>query len=811
MIGRTVSHYEIVAKLGEGGMGEVYLARDTQLERKVALKVLSTDLLEDPERLRRLKREARSLAALDHPNIVPVHSFESADGLDFLTMAFIDGRPLDELIPESGFEASELLDIAVPLADALRAAHQQGIVHRDLKPANVMIDREGRPRVLDFGLAKREPTLGANLGQGSTLGPSELMTRAGMIVGTFPYMSPEQAEGREVDARSDLFSFGVMLYEMACGKRPFQGDTAISLISSILRDSQRPMREVKPALPSRLDAILARCLEKEPDRRYSSAAALKADLEALRQQVAHGRALPPVADGPTIVLPAEPATHLAVRVRRRSAFWLAAAVAVAAVGVGTWKLWPSSRATRVLAVLPFENTSGDSENDYLCDGVAESLIGQTSKLPTIRVRPLSAALDARKRKLAPREAGRQLGADLVLAGALNRKEERLKITAELLDVDSGARLWSRSYDREATKLLDLETEIAGAILDTGLRVELSTEQRRELIRSPTTSGEAYDLYLQARHLQRRGTEDDYLEARELLQRGVARDPQFAQAYLMLAGIHAAMAIDGYLRPTDGWAQANRYLRQALALDPALPDAPAIRHGMACFFDWDWGGAARERELMMHSPIGAFDPDLLRTYSFELIALGRTQEALEMARRARELDPLSTGLAMLEADYLVRAGQLDAAVALYQRTIQVEPDNPEQYFGLAEALVEKGRFDLAIEARRKAHEVAGDEEMTKVFAVAHGEGGYRQADRAWIGAQLLMLEARATWGYVSPLDFARAHAQLGHKEKAFEFIEKAFADRAPGLVFLNSDRAWDSIRDDPRFASAVARVGLPPRT
>jgi TolB-like protein/Tfp pilus assembly protein PilF/predicted Ser/Thr protein kinase len=815
LIGTTCSHYEITAKLGEGGMGQVYLARDTQLERKVALKVLPADLAENPERLKRLKREARSLAALDHPNIVPVYSFENVDGLQFLTMAFIEGESLEEKIPTEGFPLERLLDLAVPLADALRAAHEHGIVHRDLKPANVMVDHDGRLRVLDFGLAKRDLGISGDLGEAPTRGMTDQMTQEGTILGTYPYMSPEQAEGRAVDPRSDLFSFGVMLYEMACGHRPFKGNTGISLISSILRDPHRSITEEKPDLPTRLGKILDRCLEKDPDQRYPTAEFLRDDLDELRRTVAAGTTQAPALADPlspelaTGIDSAQTAPPVGLVITRRHVLRLGVAIGVLAVaGVAIWRPWITTEKVQSLAVLPFENSLQDEETEYLCDGIAESLIRQVSRLPTVRVSPLSAVLNYKGQTVDPGDVGRQLDVDTVLAGSLSHRDGRLKVTARLLDSSSGAELWTNTYDRAATELLDVQDEIAGAILQDGFGVESITKEQLDLVRPPTIDGEAYDLYLQARYLTRRGTEDEYLQARELLQRALVRDPGFAHAYLMLAGIHAAMVIDGYLRPTDGWAQANRFMRQALTLDPDVPDVHAITHSIAFFFDWDWEGAERERQLAMQTPVGEFDPDLWRVYSFYLLALDRPTEALELARRSRELDPLSIGLAMLEADYLVRVGQLDDAVALYRRTIEVEPDNPEQYFGLAEALYQQGRFDEAIEARRQAHQVAGDDVMAEKFAAASGEEGYNGADRAWVQVQLLWIEAREPWGYVSPLDFARAYSQLGEEEKAFEYLDKAFVDRSPGLVFLNIDRAWDNIREDPRFSGAVKRVGLP---
>jgi serine/threonine-protein kinase len=485
---------------------------------------------------------------------VPVCSFESAEGLDFLTMAFIAGRPLDELIPAGGFETAKLLEIAVPLADALRAAHQQGIVHRDLKPANVMLDRDGRPRVLDFGLAKRETTLGANLGQGSTLGPSELMTRAGIILGTFPYMSPEQAEGKPVDARSDLFSFGVMLYEMACGQRPFRGDTAISLISSILRDLQRPARETKPALPARLDATLARCLEKDPNQRYASAADLKMDLEALRQEIAHGRAQLPEVSWPTTVLPAEPAPYLFLRVRRRGAIWLAAAVALAAMGVVATRnrrsdltaLPPTDLAATPanpsIAVLPFADLSPTGDQEYLADGIAEELIDRLGRVSRLRVAARTSAFSFEGRNVDVSEIGRRLGVAYLLEGSVRPASERLRINVRLIRAADSMLLWSGRWERPPEEVLAVQDLIAADVLQV-LEVAIPPSAQGQSQVDPR----AYALFLQSRHAARQQTPESFDEKSQLLRRAVAIDRRFVAAWAQLARYYAGDASLG-LRP-----------------------------------------------------------------------------------------------------------------------------------------------------------------------------------------------------------------------------------------------------------------------
>ena len=358
-----------------------------------------------------------------------------------------------------------------------------------------------------------------------------------------------------------------------------------------------------------------------------------------------------------------------------------------------------------------------------------------STLRSFRVRPLGVVLPFKGSSSDPQAAGRQLGVDTVLAGTLERQVERLRISARLIDVASGRQLWSNTYDRDAAMLLDVQDEIASAMMNDGLRVRLTSDERELLVRHPTTDAEAYDLYLQARHSQRLATEEDYLYSRSLLEKAVVLDPKFALAYMSLSGNYAMMVVDGLERPTDAWPQVSRYLRQALEIDPSLPEAFVIEHARVFLFDWDWAAAETARRRFLASPVGDFDPQFSRALAVELWALGRTQEALRLARRTRELDTRSPYLAVLEADYLLRDDQFDAAIALYEYAIRLDPENSNALFGLAEAKMRQGRFDEAIEARRRAHTSAGDDRLAPLFATAKGEAGYRQIDEAWVRLQL----------------------------------------------------------------------------
>jgi serine/threonine-protein kinase len=382
------------------------------------------------------------------------------------------------------------------------------------------------------------------------------------------------------------------------------------------------------------------------------------------------------------------------------------------------------------------------------------------------------------------------------------------VSAELVDVVTGAQLWSDRYDRAPADLFAMEDEIASAIVDDAIRLRLTADERRQLVQHPTENAAAFNRYVRAMSHIARETEEDYLSARRLLQQAIDMDPKFAAAYRALGTTYAVMAIDGYERPTDAWPLANRYVGDALSLDPDSADAHAEAASAAFFFNWDWAGAEREWKAAMQSGGNQVEPDLLLAGSLKRWALGRPHEALALAREARRRDPLTLGFKVREADLLVETGQLDAAAALYGECIRTEPRDPRAYFGLAEANQLQGRFDEAIDARRRGHAEAGDESMSDLFLAARGEEGYRTMEQASARAQLAGLEQRAAAAYASPLDFARLHAVLGHSTEVFRLMEASFVDRAPGLVFLNVDRAWRTVRGDSRFALAVRRVGLP---
>jgi TolB-like protein len=786
----------------------VYRARDLKLGREVALKVLARSAARDPAYLQRFEEEARLASVLNHPNIVTIYGVGEEGDIAYIAMELVRGRTLRELLAGRALRVGEVLDLAAPFADALAAAHASDIMHRDLKPENVMVTTEGLVKVLDFGLAKHPRRIDSLDHADAYVATRAALTQDGMILGTVGYMSPEQAAGRPAGLASDQFSFGVILYEMLCGRRPFERDTAVETLSAIIREQPPAIQTVNTGVTFPIQQIVERCLAKRPGDRYAESRQLAIELREIRDRwdrVSESQVL-------TAALPASrtvsDAATPAIGFTRRRALWVAGgALTTVAAGLGVWRFWSGDTGIRKLAVLPFVNAAHDEDAEYLCDGITASLIQQISRLPSLTVMAPSTVFNFKGKTIDSRAAGRQLGVDAILTGTVTLRSGRLRITAELVDVATGVQLWGDTYNRAAAEVVSVQDEITSAIMDQGIRLRLTGDQRRQLARHPTDDPEAYEWYLRARHAMLKGTEKDRLHARELLESATARDPQFALAHTNLAVTHVVAALEGFERPADARPLANVSNSRALALDPELPAAHATRANIAFCFEWDWTTAEREWEIAIKAPTGLFPTFEMVGYALERWALGQPADALRIMRRIRQADPLTSSFAVAEADFLFHSVQLDAAVVLDQTIIRDEP-MAAAFFGLAEVLRAQGRFDEAIEARRRGHEARGDDFIRGVLETARGAEGYRQIERSAARHELEGLRSLPKTEYTSPLDFARTHAQLGETEEAFSYFDAAFADREPSLVFLKVERVWDAMRGDPRFVAAVRRVGLP---
>jgi TolB-like protein/tetratricopeptide (TPR) repeat protein len=780
-------------------MGEVWRARDPRLGRDVALKVLPDEMVRDTGRVARFRAEARAASALNHPNIVTVYDIGEDEGRTYLSMELLEGVNLRQLLDGGGLPLSKALQIAAQIAEGLAAAHARGIVHRDLKPENVILTTDNVVKILDFGLAKTSPLAGSHRNSEPTMSAAPA-TEAGTLLGTVGYMSPEQASGSLVDFRSDQFSFGTILYELVTGRRAWRKATPAESLVAIMREDPPLLSSAESPIPARVCRVVGRCLAKSPEERYSATRDLARDVKYLAEQTsdAHG----PSDLGLAVEHPARPA----LRPRARTAAGVVALAALVALGATLWVRWRGGPASiDSLAVLPFENGTHEPGSEYLSDGITESLIDQMSRVQALRV--MARATVFRFRGFSdPQEVGRKLGVGAVLAGKISRREDRLSISAELVEVATGARLWGETFDRSSSDLLRVQDEIASGI-SAGLRLRLSEPEKRTLGEHGTENADVYELFLKARYFFYKDTEAGYLEARRLFLQAVEKDPRFAGALGWAAGTYGLMAVDGYAPPADAFARQAEGAREALAIRPGLPIARFELAAVRFWFDWDWEGAEQELHALLTEPGAA------STIDFRVPALlqwsrGRTEEALAVMEKARRVDPGNLAYTITTADYLKKAGNLEKAAGLYRSVMEAEPSDPRALFGLAEVLRRQGDLTGGIVALRKAYQLTGEDDGVKALGAANTEKDYENAQVAAARARLRDLEALTRERYVSSFDLARLESQVGEREKAFQHLEAAFVERSPGLVLLKVDTAWDRIRDDARFAALVRRVGIP---
>ena len=787
--GQTLLHYRIVEKIGEGGMGEVWRAEDERLKRNVAIKVLPEAMAADPARLELFQREAETIASLDHPNIVTIHSVEEVDGVHFLVMGLVEGRTLDQIVPEGGLDAPTYFRLAIPLVDALSAAHDRGVTHRDVKPANIMINREGRVRVLDFGLAK----LGPAAGPGDDM--ARTVTNDTSIVGTVPYMSPEQLEAKPVDPRSDIFSLGAVLYEMATGRRPFEGDSSIQVVTSIMRDDPQPILESRTDLPQRLSLVVHQCLEKTPDARFQTAREVREELRLLKREPTRE----PDRGGmrrPWLI----PIVVAAV-VLFAGAWWVSrrnepvSNAPVAAGGV------PGTHEIPRIAVLPLTNLSGDPGKEYFADGMTEALITDLAKIGGLQVISRSSVMRYKQADQPLREIAEELGVDYLIEGSVIPAGEQVRITAQLIHAASDTNVWAESYDERLEDILSVQGRVALAVAQQ-VQVQLSPREAARLAGGGTVDARAYPLYLEGRFNWNRRTKEGFERSLELFQDALRIDPSFARGHAGLADAYVLLGEYSNLPPEEAFPAARQAALRALELDDTLGEAHAALGETAHYHDWDL--AASEEQFKKAIELSPGYATAHQWYAELLTNMGRFEESLVHAEKAVELDPHSPIMRYEISLNYHFSRRYERALEQALRDVERDPDFWVHHWGLAALYSQLGRHEEAIEAARSAARMSGDSPWSLctlgwVLARAGLTEEARQVDAE--------LERRAELEFITPFRRSTIHIGLGDFDRAFELLEEAVEVRDPQVALVTVWPAFDPIRDDPRLDALMRRMGL----
>ena len=793
MIGQALAHYRITAAIGAGGMGEVYRATDTKLGRDVALKVLPSEMASSPERLERFRREAKALAALDHPGIVTVYSVEEAEAVHFLTMQLVEGQPLDKLIPDGGMPIERLLAIGTTLAEAIAAAHDKGIVHRDLKPANVMVTTDGRVKVLDFGLARMSL---AGDSADSALS-TEARTRDGAVMGTVPYMSPEQVQGKAVDHRTDIFSLGVVLYEMASGRRPFGGGSTVELGSAILRDTPPDLTTLRADLPEGLMRVVSRCLEKDPAARFPSMRDVHGALSTVSAGAVGGRA----SSGH-----GTRRRWLALGIAAGLAILLGGAYLVARSGI----LRPGGSAPeaavepriRSIAVLPLDNYSGDASQDYFAEGMTDELTADLARISQLRVISRGSAMQFKGEQRPPTpEIAKILDVDAVVEGSVLRSGDKVRITAQLIDARADRHLWAQSFERQSKDVLALQAELASAIARE-IHVQLTPAEQSRLGSASSVDPEAYDAYLKGRYFFNRPSDENLQKAIARFEEAIAISPGFAPAHSGLSDAYLwAGYNEGSLTASEARPRAKAAALEAVRLDDRSAEAHTSLAVFKLFYEYDWEGSEVEfRRAIELNPNYAYAPD---QFALGLAFQGRFDESMAESRRAMELDPLNPQIPIDAIFAPAWQGDFAAAREQARRSAELDPTYffPLQAYGWID--IQAGKVEDAIPHLQKAKAMGSPPFVSAFLAYAYGASG----DHARARAELEDLKKLSPRGSVTPFNLALVALGQGDHGRAVSYLEQAYASDSEWLGWLGRDRMFDPLRSDPRFAALMKKLGF----
>jgi serine/threonine protein kinase/Tfp pilus assembly protein PilF len=793
LVGRQIGAYRITSLLGAGGMGEVYRAEDTRLARAVAMKVLPKELAQDQERMSRFVREARAASALNHANVAHIYEIGQSDGLHFIAMEYVEGQSLAQKMSGKPLDLAEILEVGIQVADALEEAHRKGITHRDIKSANLMKTPTGQVKVLDFGLAKITRREGEAAGSDVS---TSIQTAPGRILGTLRYMSPEQVLGKELDARTDLFSLGVVLYEMTTGRQPFSGKQASEVMDRILHAQPEALARFNYEVPTELERVIRKCLEKDRERRYQLAREVQADLSRLKEGSAANAVMVDKSTAKARATLRHPVAVAAVMLM------IVAAIAYALLFHRSPGLL--SPEIKSLAVLPLENLSGDPLQEYFADGMTEALISNLAQIRALKVISRTSVMRYKASRRSLPEIAQELNVDAVITGSVQRSSGRVRVTAQLIQAATDVHLWARNYERELGDVLKLQSEVARAVVDE-IRIQLTPEERARLASAHNIVPAAHEEYLLGSYYRWKQNEEDLERAVHHFERATQIDPNYAAAYAGLSNAWLERGIWGARSFTEVHSPSRVAATRALELDDRLAEGYVVQGHLKYVYDWDWTGA--EKDLQHALELDPNNLDANRRYADLLQALGRFPESISHIERAEQLDPLSSNICSGFGRILYRARKYDEAILHLQRAIELEPRNYGAYGRLGDVYEQMGKYDLAIANVEKAQKfqsgggnVGYPARLARVYA--------RMGKRDQALRTLEKLKATTESSRLPLLQMAAADADLGAKDEAFDLLFRLVDERNNLSIYIKTDPPLDSLHSDPRWPKLLRRMNFP---